>query len=93
MRLVGGASFRREYAPRRLPSGAASLHRVHADSHLLAATWGDEIALRQDLQRVDFGDKAEFVQVFVRAITRTFTDASPAELAKPSSAVLPRPRR
>ncbi|HVT10025.1 MAG TPA: HD domain-containing phosphohydrolase [Polyangia bacterium] len=52
----------------------------NADSHLLAAAWGDEIALRQDLQRLDFGDKAEFAAVFVRAITRVFAGASAAEL-------------
>src|SRR2546423_7497434 len=54
----------------------------NADTHLLAAAWGDEITLRRDLQSVDFGNKAEFTEVFVRAITRTFPDASPAEMAK-----------
>lgn len=54
----------------------------NADSHLLAAAWGDEIALRRELQRLDFGDKAEFAAIFVRAITRVFADASPAELAQ-----------
>jgi HD-GYP domain-containing protein (c-di-GMP phosphodiesterase class II) len=54
----------------------------NADSHLLAAAWGDEIALRQELQRLDFGDKAEFAAVFVRAITRVFAGASPLELAE-----------
>src|SRR6185503_6311017 len=54
----------------------------NADTHLLAAAWGDEIALRRDLQTVDFSNRAEFTQVFVRAITRTFPDASPEELAK-----------
>jgi HD-GYP domain-containing protein (c-di-GMP phosphodiesterase class II) len=54
----------------------------NADTHLLVAAWGDEIALRRELQYVDFGNKAEFTQVFVRAITRTYPDASPEELAK-----------
>jgi HD-GYP domain-containing protein (c-di-GMP phosphodiesterase class II) len=54
----------------------------NADTHLLAAAWGDEIALRRDLQRVNFGNREELAAVFVRAITRTFPHASPAELAK-----------
>src|SRR4051812_2908761 len=54
----------------------------NADSHLLAAAWGDEIALRRELQRVDMGDRAEFGQIFVRAITRTFNDLPPEELAR-----------
>ena len=54
----------------------------NADSHLLAAAWGDEIALRRELQGLDFGDKAEFAAVFVRAITRVFAGASPEELAE-----------
>jgi hypothetical protein len=82
MRLVDGASF--DENTRRAVYHQALLRYIgcNADSHLLAAAWGDEIALRQDLQRVDFGDRAAFVEVFVRAITRTFADASPAELAK-----------
>jgi HD-GYP domain-containing protein (c-di-GMP phosphodiesterase class II) len=54
----------------------------NADSHLLAAAWGDEIALRRELQGLDFGDKAAFAAVFVRAITRLFPGASPEELAE-----------
>ena len=54
----------------------------NADTHLLAAAFGDEIALRQDLQRIDIGDKPELAATIVRAITRTFADAPPAELAK-----------
>src|SRR5258705_8507283 len=54
----------------------------NADTHLLAAAWGDEIALRRELQGLDFGDKAEFAAVFVRAITRLSPGASPAELAE-----------
>src|SRR5437868_15522986 len=44
----------------------------NADSHLLAAAWGDEIALRRDLHRIDMGNRAEFVETFVRALTRAF---------------------
>jgi len=54
----------------------------NADSHLLAAAWGDEIALRRELQGLDFGDKAEFAAVFVRAITRLFPGLPPQELAE-----------
>jgi HD-GYP domain-containing protein (c-di-GMP phosphodiesterase class II) len=54
----------------------------NADSHLLAAAWGEEIALRRELQGLDFGDKAEFAAVFVRALTRVFAGASPEELAE-----------
>src|SRR4051794_1503323 len=54
----------------------------NADTHLLAAAFGDEIALRRDLQRIDIGNKPELAETIVRAITRTFADAPPAELAK-----------
>jgi len=54
----------------------------NADTHLLAAAFGDEIALRRDLQRIDIGNKAELVETITRAITRTFADAPPEELAK-----------
>ena len=54
----------------------------NADSHLLAAAWGDEIALRRELQGLDFGDRAEFAAVFVRAITRLLPGAPPSELAE-----------
>src|SRR5256885_54996 len=46
----------------------------NADTHLLAAAWGDEIQLRRDLHRIDMGDRAEFVATFVRAIKRQFSD-------------------
>jgi HD-GYP domain-containing protein (c-di-GMP phosphodiesterase class II) len=54
----------------------------NADTHLLAAAFGDEIALRRDLQRIDIGNKSELTETIVRAITRTLADAPPAELAK-----------
>src|SRR3954471_20001393 len=54
----------------------------NADTHLLADAWGDEITLRRELHHIDMGNRAEFVEVFVRAITRKFAGASPAELAK-----------
>ena len=54
----------------------------NADTHLLAAAWGDEITLRRELHHIDMGNRAEFVEIFVRAITRKFAGASPEELAK-----------
>jgi HD-GYP domain-containing protein (c-di-GMP phosphodiesterase class II) len=54
----------------------------NADSHLLAAAWGDEIQLRRDLHRIDMGDRTEFVATFVRAIKRHFSDLPPDELEK-----------
>ena len=54
----------------------------NADTHLLASAFGDEIALRQDLARIDMGDHSEIVETFVRALTRVFADAPPAELAE-----------
>ncbi len=53
----------------------------NADTHLLASAFGDEIALRQDLARIDMGSQSEIVETFVRAFTRLFADAPPAELA------------
>ena len=35
-----------------------------------------------DLQRIDIGNKSELAEAIVRAITRTFADAPPAELAE-----------
>ncbi len=52
----------------------------NADTHLLSAAWGDEIALRRELRQIDIGNRAEFVELFVRAIKRKFAGASPEEL-------------
>src|ERR1044072_1004920 len=54
----------------------------NADTHLLAAAWGDEITLRRELHHIDMGNRAEFVEIFVRAITRKYPDASPEEWAE-----------
>lgn len=54
----------------------------NADTHLLAAAWGDEIALRKELHTIDMGNRAEFVETFVRAITRKFAGAQPEELVQ-----------
>lgn len=53
----------------------------NADTHLLSAAFGDEIALRQDLARIDMGSHSDIVDTFVRAFTRLFADAPPAEMA------------
>jgi HD-GYP domain-containing protein (c-di-GMP phosphodiesterase class II) len=53
----------------------------NADTHLLAAAFGDEIALRRDLQRIDIGNKSELAETIARAITRSLAGAPPAELA------------
>src|SRR5438105_7950190 len=54
----------------------------NADTHLLAAAWGDEITLRRELHHIDMGNRPEFVEIFVRAIKRKLPGASPEELAK-----------
>jgi HD-GYP domain-containing protein (c-di-GMP phosphodiesterase class II) len=54
----------------------------NADTHLLAAAWGDEIILRRELHHIDMGNRAEFVEVFVRAMKRKLPDASGEELAE-----------
>ncbi|MEO8668222.1 MAG: HD domain-containing phosphohydrolase [Bauldia sp.] len=53
----------------------------NADTHLLAAAFGDEIALRQDLAYTDLGNHHQLVDVFVRAFNRVFADAPPEQLA------------
>ena len=52
----------------------------NADTHLLAAHWGDEITLRRELHHIDMGNRAEFVELLVRALKRKFADAPPGEL-------------
>src|SRR5258708_25244262 len=52
----------------------------NADTHLLAAAWGDEITLRRELHHIDMGNRPEFVEIFVRAIKRKYPGASPEEL-------------
>jgi hypothetical protein len=54
----------------------------NADTHLLAAAFGDEIALRQDLARIDKGDRSQMVETFTRALNRLFAEAPTAELAE-----------
>src|SRR3954447_18441814 len=82
MRLADVAKL--DEATRRAVYHQALLRYIgcNAETHLLAAAWGDEIALRRDLHRIDMGDRSAFVEVFVKAITRTLPDASPDELAE-----------
>jgi HD-GYP domain-containing protein (c-di-GMP phosphodiesterase class II) len=50
----------------------------NADTHLLSAVFGDEIALRQDLVGLDMGNRAELGRVFVQAFKRLYFDLEPA---------------
>ena len=52
----------------------------NADTHLLAAHWGDEITLRRELHHIDMGNRAEFVELMVRTLKRKFAGAPPEEL-------------
>lgn len=45
----------------------------NADTHLLAATFGDEIALRRGLVGLDMGNRAELAKLFVRAFEQLFS--------------------
>ena len=54
----------------------------NADTHLLASAFGDEIALRQELQFIDMGDKSAIGATILRALTRTFADLPPDQLSK-----------
>ncbi len=54
----------------------------NADTHLLAAHWGDEITLRRELHHIDMGNRPEFVEVLVRALTRKFAGMPAEELAE-----------
>src|SRR5579864_6717870 len=42
----------------------------NADTHLLAEVWGDEITLRKELHYIDMGNRAEFVELLIRALKR-----------------------
>jgi len=52
----------------------------NADTHLLASAFGDEIAMRQDLARINLGDHGQLVETFVRALNRVFADAPSGDL-------------
>jgi HD-GYP domain-containing protein (c-di-GMP phosphodiesterase class II) len=54
----------------------------NADTHLLAAAFGDEIALRKDLARIDLGNTTQLVETFVSAFNRLFAGLPPNELAE-----------
>src|SRR4051794_3449757 len=52
----------------------------NADTHILSAAFGDEIALRRDLVGLDMGDRAELGQAFVQAFKRLYFDLAPEAL-------------
>src|SRR5471032_2806295 len=54
----------------------------NADTHLLSAAFGDEIALRRDLVGLDMGDRAELGKVFAQAFKRHYFDLAPAALER-----------
>lgn len=54
----------------------------NADTHLLSAHFGDEIALRRDLVGLDMGDRAELGKAFVQAFKRHYFDLDPAALER-----------
>lgn len=49
----------------------------NADSYLMAAALGDEIALRKELAGLDMGDKAKVGQVFLNAFKRLYAELEP----------------
>jgi hypothetical protein len=52
----------------------------NADTHILASTFGDEMAMRRDMAVADLGNHAELGGVFVRAFERVFADLPPERL-------------
>jgi len=54
----------------------------NADTHLLASAFGDEIALRRDLARIDIGNQSELAETIIRAITRSLAGAPADEVAR-----------
>ena len=54
----------------------------NADTHILAAILGDEIALRQDLAKTNMGDMSELGGTIARALKRLLADAPPEVLAR-----------
>lgn len=60
----------------------------NADTDLLSATFGDEIALRQDLVGLDMGNRAELGKVFVQAFKRFYYDLEPDAHAKAIEAAM-----
>lgn len=60
----------------------------NADTDLLSAAFGDEIALRADLVGLDMGDRAELGRVFVQAFKRLYYDLDPAAQQRAIEAAL-----
>jgi HD-GYP domain-containing protein (c-di-GMP phosphodiesterase class II) len=82
MRLAGVAGLDTETCRAVYHQALLRYIGCNADTHLLAAAFGDEIALRRDLQRIDIGNKAELADTIARAITRRLAGSSPTELAE-----------
>lgn len=81
MRLVDAAGLDREVRGHVYHQALLRYVGCNADTHLLSAAFGDEIALCQDLAKIDVGNTAELVATSVAALTRLYEGASPAEIA------------
>jgi hypothetical protein len=80
MRFAEVAGLDRETCRRIYHQSLLRYIGCNADTHLLAAHWGDEITLRRELHHIDIGNRAEFVELLVRALKRKFAGAPPEEL-------------
>lgn len=49
----------------------------NADTHVLSATFGDEITLRRDLVGLDMGSRPDLQAVFIQAFRRLYLDLKP----------------
>jgi HD-GYP domain-containing protein (c-di-GMP phosphodiesterase class II) len=54
----------------------------NADTYMMSAIFGDEIAFRRDFARIDNGNRAEIGEVVIRAVRRALAGASPDEVAR-----------
>jgi HD-GYP domain-containing protein (c-di-GMP phosphodiesterase class II) len=52
----------------------------NAETHVLAALFGDELALRAELAKVDTGSQSQFLSLLIRAIRQANEGASPLRL-------------
>lgn len=50
----------------------------NADTYIMSAAFGDEIALREELVGLDMGNRAELGKVFVQAFKRLYYDLDPS---------------
>lgn len=54
----------------------------NAETHLLAALFGDELEMRTDFARVDSGSQAEMISFVTRTVRRANPDANALQLAQ-----------